>query len=53
MDQNLIKMVEEDKELEYILKEVLFAKEKNVNSDFSFQIRSQKVKTVECRLYHL
>ncbi len=44
MDKDLINMIEADKELEYILKEVLFAKQKNVNSDFSFQIRSQKVK---------
>lgn len=35
MDQNLIKMVEEDKELEYILKEVLFAKEKNAATGFN------------------
>lgn len=44
MDQNLIEMVEKDKELKYILKEVLFAKERNVNCDFHFQVRSNKVK---------
>ena len=44
MDKDLINMIEADKELEYILKEVLFAKERNINSDFRFQVRSRKVK---------
>ncbi|MCP1226463.1 hypothetical protein [Sebaldella sp. S0638] len=44
MEQKLIDMIKEDRELEYMLWEILYAKENGVNCDANFQIRNREVR---------
>ena len=44
MEQKLIEMIERDKELEYMLWELLYAKENNVNCSGYFKYSNGKIR---------
>ena len=46
MEEALIEMIKEDKELIFLLENIKIAKTNGKNCDISFQIRSNKIKNI-------